>query len=139
MTRRRVLTLGALAGGLTLSARRAAAVVRLDVTQGNFQPLPIAISDFMGGATIDNDTALGVTQIITADLKRSGLFAPIDPAAFLEKITSVDSVPHFPDWRTINAQALATGRVTRQSDGRLKAEFRLWDVLGCPSSPGSRW
>ena len=61
MTRRRVLTLGALAGGLTLSARHAAAVVRLDVTQGNFQPLPIAIADFMGGAATDNDTALGVT------------------------------------------------------------------------------
>ncbi len=139
MTRRRVLTLGALAGGLTLSARHAAAVVRLDVTQGNFQPLPIAISDFMGGATTDNDTALGVTQIITADLKRSGLFAPIDPAAFLEKITSVDAVPHFPDWRTINAQALATGRVTRQSDGRLKAEFRLWDVLAGQQLAGQQY
>ena len=139
MTRRRVLTLGALAGGLTLSARHAAAVVRLDVTQGNFQPLPIAIADFMGGATTDNDTALGVTQIITADLKRSGLFAPIDPAAFLEKITSVDAVPHFPDWRTINAQALATGRVTRQSDGRLKAEFRLWDVLAGQQLAGQQY
>ncbi len=139
MTRRRVLTLGALAGGLTLSARHAAAVVRLDVTQGNFQPLPIAISDFMGGATTDNDTALGVTQIITADLRRSGLFAPIDPAAFLEKITSVDAVPHFPDWRTINAQALATGRVTRQSDGRLKAEFRLWDVLAGQQLAGQQY
>ena len=139
MTRRRMLTLGALAGGLTLSTRYAGAVVRLDVTQGNFQPLPIAIADFMGGATTDNDTALGVTQIITADLKRSGLFAPIDPAAFIEKITSVDAVPHFPDWRTINAQALATGRVTRQSDGRLKAEFRLWDVLAGQQLAGQQY
>ncbi len=139
MTRRRVLTLGALAGGLMLSARYAGAVVRLDVTQGNFQPLPIAIADFMGGATTDNDTALGVSQIITADLKRSGLFVPIDPAAFLEKITSVDAVPHFPDWRTINAQALATGRVTRQSDGRLKAEFRLWDVLAGQQLAGQQY
>ena len=139
MTRRRVLTLGALAGGLTLSARCAGAVVRLDVTQGNFQPLPIAIADFMGGGPADNDTALGVAQIITADLKRSGLFAPIDPAAFLEKITSVDAVPHFPDWRSINAQALATGRVTRQSDGRLKAEFRLWDVLAGQQLAGQQY
>ena len=139
MTRRRALTLGALAGGLMLSARYAGAVVRLDVTQGNFQPLPIAIADFMGGATTDNDTALGVSQIITADLKRSGLFVPIDPAAFLEKITSVDAVPHFSDWRTINAQALATGRVTRQSDGRLKAEFRLWDVLAGQQLAGQQY
>ena len=37
--------------------------------------------------------------------------------------------PQFQSWRTINAQALVTGRVTRQPDGRLKAEFRLWDIF----------
>jgi TolB protein len=139
VTRRRALALGAAAGGLTLSARYAAAVVRLDITQGNFQPLPIAIPTFFAGAESDNDTALGVTQIITANLKGSGLFLPIDPAAFLEKIASVDNVPHFPDWRTINAQALVTGRVTRQTDGRLKAEFRLWDVLAGQQLAGQQY
>src|ERR1700730_11591070 len=129
VTRRRALPLGAAAGGLTITARPAAAVVRLDITEGNFQPLPIAIPNFFGGADSDKDTAVGVTQIITANLKASGLFLPIDPAAFLEKLAGVDNVPNFPNWRTINAQALVTGRITRQSDGRLKAEFRLWDVL----------
>jgi TolB protein len=139
LTRRRALALGVLAGGLTLSARYAAAVVRLDVTEGNFQPMPIAIPDFLGGAPSDTETAVGVSQIITGNLKRSGLFAPIDPAAFLEKIANVDAVPRFPDWRTINAQALATGRVTRQSDGRLKAEFRLWDVLAGQQLAGQQY
>jgi TolB protein len=92
-------------------------VLNLDITQANVQPMPIAIPDFLGGNPADTETAQGVSQIITANLKRSGLFAPIDPAAFLEKIASVDAVPRFPDWRTINAQALVTGRVTRQSDG----------------------
>ena len=50
VTRRRALALGAVAGGLTLSARYAAAVTRLDITEGNFQPLPIAIPNFIGGA-----------------------------------------------------------------------------------------
>ena len=67
-------------------------------------------------------------QVITNNLKRSGLFAPIDPAAFIEKITNIDMPPQFQNWKTINAQALVTGRMTRQPDGRLKAEFRLWDV-----------
>jgi len=139
ITRRRALALGAAAGGLTLSARHAAAVVRLDITEGNFQPLPIAIPNFFGGADSDNDTATGVTQIITANLKGSGLFLPIDPAAFLEKLAGVDNVPNFPNWRTINAQALATGRITRQSDGRLKAEFRLWDVLAGQQLAGQQY
>jgi len=139
LTRRRALALGAMAGGLTLLSRYAAAVVRLDITEGNFQPLPIAIPKFIGGAEGDNDTAAGVTQIITANLQRSGLFAPIDPTAYVETISSVDAVPRFPDWRTINAQALVTGRVTQQSDGRLKAEFRLWDVLAGQQLAGQQY
>ena len=138
VTRRRALALGAAAGGLTLSSRYAGAV-RIDITEGNFQPLPIAIPNFFGGADSDNDTATGVTQIITANLKGSGLFLPIDPAAFLEKLAGVDNVPNFPNWRTINAQALVTGRITRQSDGRLKAEFRLWDVLAGQQLAGQQY
>jgi len=139
VTRRRALALGAVAGGVALSARYARAVVRLDITEGNFQPLPIATPKFVGGVASDDDTAAGVTQIITADLQRSGLFAPIDPASYLETITSVDTVPNFQNWRTINAQALVTGRVTQQSDGRLKAEFRLWDVLAGQQLAGQQY
>ena len=129
LSRRDALVLGgAAAAGLAIASSPARAVT-VDITQGNVQPMPIAIPDFLGETPADNETAHGVSQIITNNLKRSGLFAPLDPAAFLEKITSVDAVPRFPDWRTINAQALAIGRVTRQPDGRLKAEFRLWDVL----------
>jgi TolB protein len=139
LTRRRTLALAAVAGGLTLVSRHAAAVVRLDITGGNFQPLPIAIAKFVAGAEGDDDTATGVTQIITANLQRCGLFAPIDPAAFTETITSVDAVPQFANWRAINAQALVTGAVTRQSDGRLKAEFRLWDVLAGQQLAGQQY
>jgi TolB protein len=133
MTRRGALMVGASAGAWTMLPRYAGAQTRLDITQGNFQPLPIAIPKFIGGgdgetAGDGGDVASGVTQVITANLQRSGLFAPIDPTAYLEQIASVDTVPNFPNWRTINAQALVTGRVARQSDGRLKAEFRLWDV-----------
>ncbi len=69
-----------------------------------------------------------MTQVITNNLKRSGLFAPIDQAAYIEKVINIDAAPQFQNWKTINAQALVTGRMTRQGDGRLKAEFRLWDV-----------
>src|ERR1700675_2180555 len=75
ITRRRALVLGAIAGGLSLAPHYAAAVTRLDITEGNFQPLPIAVPKFVGGAQADSDTASGVTQIITANLQRCGLFA----------------------------------------------------------------
>ncbi|HSI39174.1 MAG TPA: Tol-Pal system beta propeller repeat protein TolB [Xanthobacteraceae bacterium] len=121
---------GALAGTSLLGGGAAQAVLKLDVTQGTVQPLPIALTDFVGGGSPqDTEAGRGVTQIITNDLRRSGLFAPLDPAAFVEKITNPDASPRFQDWRVINAQALVTGRMTRQPDGRVKAEFRLWDVF----------
>src|ERR1043165_6909347 len=95
-TRRRVLALGASASASALLAWPAAAQIRLDVTQGNVQPVPIAIPDFVGGTPGDTEVARGITQIITSNLKRSGLFAPIDPAAYLEKAVNFDPPPRFP-------------------------------------------
>ncbi|HZS64500.1 MAG TPA: Tol-Pal system beta propeller repeat protein TolB, partial [Xanthobacteraceae bacterium] len=92
------------------------------------QPIPIAIPEFIPLTPEDADVAGEVTQVITGNLRRSGLFAPIDPAAYIERITDIDVQPHFDDWRVINAQALVTGRVRREG-GRLRADFRLWDVF----------
>ncbi|MBX6426824.1 MAG: Tol-Pal system protein TolB [Variibacter sp.] len=141
LTRRRVLALGAAStAALALGAPRGArAALRIDITQGNVQPLPIALPDFVGPTASDAELGRMVTQIITSNLRRSGLFAPIDPAAYIEKITNADAVPRFPDWRVINAQALVTGRITRQGDGRLKAEFRLWDVFAGQQLAGQQY
>ena len=139
LTRRHTLALGALGVSLAAMTRPANAIVRLDITEGNFQPLPIAVPKFFAAGQDDGETANAVTQIITANLQRSGLFAPIDPTAYVERIASVDAVPRFPDWRTINAQALITGRIGRVADGRLQAEFRLWDVLAGQQLDGKQY
>ena len=57
----------------------------------------------------------------------------------IEKIANIDALPRFADWRAINAQALVTGRVTRQGDGRLKSEFRLWDVFAGQQLTGQQY
>ncbi|RVA38321.1 Tol-Pal system protein TolB, partial [Mesorhizobium sp. M7A.F.Ca.CA.004.11.1.1] len=85
-----LLMVAAMAMGMTAaSTLPALALVELNVNKGNVEPLPIAITDFQGG------DALGaqISQIVTADLKRSGLFAPIDKSAFIEKITNPDAAP----------------------------------------------
>src|ERR1700756_4936016 len=129
LDRRQILwgmaALGVLSGG---DVRNAFGQKRIIVPEGDFAPLPIAIPNFVAGTPSDGEVAVGVTQVITNNLKRSGLFAPIDQAAYIEKVVNIDAAPQFANWKTINAQALVTGRMTRQSDGRLKAEFRLWDV-----------
>ena len=87
------------------------------VPEGDFAPLPIAIPNFVAGTPGDGEVGVGVTQVITNNLKRSGLFAPIDQAAYIEKAINIDAAPQFQNWKTINAQALVTGRMTRQQTG----------------------
>jgi len=129
---------GAAAALATLSPRPAAAVLKLNVTEGNVQPVPIAIPDFVGVGLHEPATARNVSEIIAWNLRRSGLFAPIDQAAYIEKVSTIDTLPRFADWRQINAQALVTGRIT-QTEGRLKAEFRLWDVFAGQQLRGEQY
>lgn len=104
------------------------ATLQVDVTQGNPQPLPIAIPDF--AASAPGDTALGqnIAKIVRADLDRSGLFKPLDPKSFIDKVSDINAEPKFADWRIITAQGLVTGQAQTLPDGRVRASFRLWDV-----------
>ena len=56
---------------------------RLKIDPTEFQPIPIAIPNFVAGSPSDGEVGAGVTQVITNNLKRSGLFNPIDQAAYL--------------------------------------------------------
>ena len=129
-----------LAGILMLfaSVNNALAIVEIDITKGNVEPLPIAISDFMGEGA-QRQLADDIVGVVTANLANSGLFRPINKKAFIQKITDSNVIPRFADWRVINAQALVTGRVLRASDGRLKAEYRLWDVFGGEQMAGQQF
>ncbi|WP_176085525.1 Tol-Pal system beta propeller repeat protein TolB [Martelella sp. HB161492] len=100
------------------------ALVEIDISQGNVAPLPIAITDFAS----DDGIGAQISDVVSADLKRSGLFAPVDKAAFIQNMTDPDETPRFQDWQLINASALVVGRISKEPDGRLRAEFRLWDT-----------
>src|SRR5258708_20588723 len=74
LSRRRVIMLGAgaAAGALAgFSPQRAAAVLKLDVTQGNVQPVPIAIPDFVGVGLQDPAAGRNLSPIIASHLPRS--------------------------------------------------------------------
>ena len=106
------------------------AVLRVDITRGTVEPLPIAIPEFFGKTPQEIETGRNMANLISADLQRSGLFMPIDRRAFIQKVSALRVQPRFGDWRQINAQALVAGSAEAQGDGRLKVEFRLWDVFG---------
>ena len=109
--------------------RLAHAALKIDITQGHVEPLPIAILGFESGQGIQSAIGDDIAAILQADLERSGLFRPLDRDAFIETNLRATSRPRFGDWRIINAQALVTGRTQQLPDGRLSIEFRLWDVF----------
>ena len=110
-------------------AGRAMAQLRVDITQGTIQPMPIAIPPFVGAAGSVDELSQNVAQVVTADLKRSGLFAPVDPSAFIEPVVPPSVTPNFANWRPLNAQALVSGSVThdrrRPHHGRVPAVGRV--------------
>lgn len=94
-------------------------------TQGTLAPIPIAIPVFAGA---DPQLAAQVADVVQGDLERSGLFQPLDRASFLEQIRDVNAAPRFPDWRSVRADALVVGAVAKTPDGKVSAQFRLFDV-----------
>lgn len=115
--------------GLTMSAKPARAELSIDITRGTVEPLPIAVARFVGAGVDEGNFGKSISDVVAADLERSGLFQPIDARAFIQDADALNSVPRFGDWRVIDAQALVQGRVELIADGRLRAEFRLWDVF----------
>ncbi|WP_371932444.1 Tol-Pal system beta propeller repeat protein TolB [Pararhizobium sp. IMCC21322] len=117
----------------------ASAQLQLDITRGNIQALPIAIPSFIGSTGQVDQLSQDVTQVIINDLERSALFRAIDPATYIDQNANPDAMPRFPDWRVLSAQALAVGRIVQEADGRIRAEFRLWDVFGGKQIAGQRF
>lgn len=119
-----MLSLAWLAPGLAVAPAGAArADIVVNVDQGATQPLPIALPVFSGP-----QVTAQIQQVVSADLARSGLFRPLDPATFPAGGQDVNARPAFDSWKAISAQGLVTGQVTTGPDGQLRVDFRLWDV-----------
>ena len=107
----------------------AQASVEVDINKGDVQPLPIAVAPFHGADPKTAAFGQDIARVVSADLERSGYFHPLDPASFVDRNLDVMSTPKFENWKAINAQALVDGRASLDADGRLRVDFRLWDVF----------
>ena len=122
---------------LVISPLKVLALIEVDITRGNLNPLPIAVSPL----SIDEssrknfekilkkkDIGSEISTVVEKNLKTSGLFNPLNKDAFLQAPDIANVKPRFADWNLIKAQALITGKVSFV-DAKLRVEFRLWDVL----------
>ena len=109
-------------------------LIEVDITRGNLDPLPIAISPLhvdlksekVEGLKI-KDFGVNISKIIEQNFRGTGLFNPLKKDAFVQKPDIAHLKPRFEDWRLIKAQALVTGKLLVK-DNKLKVEFRLWDL-----------
>jgi TolB protein len=97
---------------------------RVEISGVGATQIPVAVARFR-----DDDKAapsLGVvSQIVRADLERSGLFKLLDAPGVIEETGQ----PSMGEWRAKGADALVGGSVTRLADGRLDVRYKLWDVV----------
>lgn len=127
---RKIVAFMALLLAVTLSPDLARAELRVDITRGVVEPMPIAIAPFYSVSPQNQNIADHMPGVISANLERSGLFRPLDSKAFVQNTDSIQmDGPRFAEWRAIGTQALVTGSVTLLDDGRTRVEFRLWDVF----------
>ena len=110
------------------------ALIEVDITRGNLDPLPIAVSPLHVDIKSEEYEGLkikelggNISAIIEKNFKSTGLFNPLKKDAFVQKPDIAHLKPRFEDWRLIKAQALVTGKLLVK-DGKLKVEFRLWDL-----------
>ena len=101
--------------------------LEVDINKGQIDPLPIAITAFVGTTPDSAQAGADIAGVIANNLGHSGYFRPLPPESFIEQISNFDQEPRFGDWRQIQAKALVTGQ-TVMDGGRLKAQFILWDV-----------
>jgi TolB protein len=125
----RIAVLALAAISLAIAGTPSRAALQVDITGGQVEPMPIALPVFLAGSAEVSQIGADMTQVIANNLESSGLFRPLPPQSYIEQINDFSREPRFSDWRTIQAQALVTGQTVLQPDGRLRAEFRLWDVF----------
>ena len=105
---------------LLCAALPAHAALNIEIIGAGEHQIPVAIVPFAG----EEKFAQGISQVVSADLLRTGLFRLVDPAG---------KAPHEPnevvyaDWPGVDA--LAIGSVEEQINGRAAVKFRLLDTV----------
>ena len=109
--------------------------LRVDITGGIAAPMPIAIPPMPTpnavGTAAGNTADLGrqVAEVVTNDLKNSGLFSPLPPGSLRPVSYPEVTSPNFAYWSGSGAQALVQGFVQANGDGSLTVGCYLYDVF----------
>ncbi len=121
--RRMAALLGAL---LLLAGGAARAGLTIEITKGAEGALPIAIVPFewTGPGTAPKTD---LSEIVSNDLKRSGLFAPLAQKDFISRPSRLEEV-RFQNWRALGVDNLLIGGISPAGQNQYQVRFELLDV-----------
>ena len=86
---------------------KANALIEVDITRGNLNPLPIAVSPLSLDSKSNQELqkifkkkniGAEISSVVENNLKTSGLFNPLNTAAFLQIPDIANLKPRFDDW-----------------------------------------
>ena len=118
---RLVIALFALLGLCFGATHTAYAEFKVEISGVGITQIPIGISEFKGADIAPQK----ITQIVAADLERSGQFKTSNPGTSIDENTR----PDFATLKSKNIDGLLTGSVNRLADGRYDIRYRLWDTV----------
>ncbi len=109
------------------------AALKIDITQGIDDALPIAVVPFKWLGTAPTRGASipapeDIAAIVESDLRRSGRFAPI-PKRDLVGRPSHGSEVNYTAWRALGVDNLIVGHIAPLVDGTYEVQFQLLDMF----------
>jgi TolB protein len=102
------------------------ATLEIVITEGIDSARPIAIVPFHYEG--DVPLPINISDIVAADLMRSGKFSPISVEEMPQMPTKDEEVD-YASWTSLDVEAVLVGRITNQGPDRFLVSFELIDVL----------
>lgn len=119
----RLFSLAVLASCVTLPAH---AQLRIEITSGVTDPIPIAVVPF--ARQVPPDVTLDVAEVVARDLAGSGRFRPMPRTQMASTPTRAQDVV-FADWKANGNDYVVVGRVSALSDGNIAVDYELVNTL----------
>ncbi len=101
------------------------ALLEIEITQGVESAMPVAITPVAGDIPIE---ATLLESVVFSDLHRSGYFSIIDKKKYPQQSVKLDDVD-YPKWRNVGIEALLTMTATAASEGKVRVQFELYDLV----------
>ena len=99
--------------------------LEVTLTQGSVKPTPIAVTNFFSSDNNYEKIGKNISNVISDNLERSGLFLSIDSKSFIQDNDSLADQPRFEDWKIIKAQHLVAGKISG-INGKISVEFTMF-------------